>query len=57
MNVWKTCVLKYTQLLFFLWATHFGKRAFKTLLESNVFNCCLKITTADLLKIGLKMRQ
>ena len=25
------------------------------LLESNVLNCCLKITTADLSKIGLKM--
>ena len=27
------------------------------LLESNVLNCCLKITTADLRKIGLKMRE
>ena len=27
------------------------------LLGSNVLNCCLKITTADLHKIGLKMRE
>ena len=27
------------------------------LLGSNVLNCCLKITTADLGKIGLKMRE
>ena len=27
------------------------------LLESNVLNCSLKITTADLSKIGLKMRK
>ena len=49
-------VLKYRQ-LFFLWATHFGERALKTLLESNVLNCCLKITKTDLRKIGLKMRE
>ena len=27
------------------------------LLESNVLNCCPKITTADLHKIGLKIRK
>ena len=27
------------------------------LLGSNVLNCCLKITTADLHKIGLKTRE
>ena len=27
------------------------------LLESNILNCCLKITMADLCKIGLKMRE
>ena len=27
------------------------------LLESDVLNCCLKITMADLYKIGLKMRE
>ena len=27
------------------------------LLGINVLNCCLKITTADLRKIGLKMRE
>ena len=40
-------VLKYTQ-LFFLWATHFGKRTLKTLLESIALICCVKVTTADL---------
>ena len=42
----------------FFWATHFGNRAFEDrvkLLESNVLNCCLRITTADLCKIGLQM--
>ena len=27
------------------------------LLESIVLNCCVKVTTADLRKIGLKMRE
>ena len=27
------------------------------LLGSNILNCCLKITMADLRKIGLKMRE
>ena len=49
-------VLKYTQ-LFFLWATHFGKRTLKTLLESIVLICCVRVTTADLCKVGLKMRE
>ena len=54
MNIWK-CTKVYTASLFM--AMHFGKRALKTLLESNVLNCCLKITTADLRKIGLKIRE
>ena len=50
-------VLKYTQ-FFSLWVTYFGNRALKTvkLWESNVLNCCLKMT-ADLRKIGRKMRE
>ena len=58
MNEYNRKVIKYTQ-LFFLWATHFGKRTFETLvklLESNFLNCCLKIAF-DLHKIGLKMRE
>ena len=49
-------VLKYTQ-RFFLWTTHFGKRTLKTLLESIVLICCVKVTTANLCKGGLKMRE
>ena len=51
-------VLKYsiTQ-LFFLWATYFGKRALETLLESIILICCVKVTMADLRKVGLKMRE
>ena len=33
--------------LFFLCATPFGKRTFKTLLESVVLICCEKVTTAN----------
>ena len=41
-------------LLYILWATHLGKRTFKTLLKllkSNILNCCLIISQQfDLLK-------
>ena len=49
---------KYTQ-VFFLWAMHFGKRTLKTvkLLESNILNCCLKITMVDLSKVSQKVRE
>ena len=43
-------VLEDTQLLF-LWALQFGKKNIEDrvkLLGSNILNCCLKITTADL---------
>ena len=43
--------------LFFLWATQFGKKTLETLLESIVLICCVKITMADLRKVGLKMRE
>ena len=43
--------------LFFLWATQFGKKTLETLLESIVLICCVKITMADLHKVGLKMRE
>ena len=43
--------------LFFLCATHFGKRTFKTLLESVVLICCEKVTTANLHKAGLIFRE
>ena len=54
-------ILNYTQRFFLqVWATHFRiKTTLKTVksLESNVLNCCLKITMADLRKIGVKMRE
>ena len=56
--IWKSTI-KYTR-LFFLWAMHSGKRTLRDLvklLESNILNCCLKLTMADLCKIGLKMRE
>ena len=43
--------------LFFLWATQFGKKTLETLLESIVLICCVKITMADLRKVGFKMRE
>ena len=57
MNIWK-CTKLYTAFLFMGHA--FWKKDIEDkvkLLESNVLNCCLKITTADLRKIGLKMRE
>ena len=53
----ETKVLEDTQLLF-LWALQFGKNNTEDrvqLLGSNILNCCLKITTADLCNRGLKM--
>ena len=38
-----------------IWKDNIEERV--KLLESKVFNCCLKITTADLCKIGVKMRE
>ena len=57
MNIWKRTKV-YTAFLFMGHA--FWKENVEDgvkLLESNVFNCCLKITTANLRKIGLKMRE
>ena len=58
MNIWKSTKV-YTA--FFLRATHFRKRTLKTdqvkLLGSQVLSCSLKITTANLRKIGLKMSE
>ena len=56
MNIWK-CTKVYTAFFFMghtFWKESIEDRA--KLLESNVLNCCLKITTADLHKIGLQMR-
>ena len=49
-------LLKYAQ-LFFLCATHSGKRTFKTLLESVVLICSEKVITANLRKPGLIFRE
>ena len=56
MNIWK-CTKVNTAFLFMahaFWKDNIEDRV--KLLESNVLNCCLKIPTADLHKIGLKMR-
>ena len=53
MNTWK-CTKVYTG--FFLWATHFGKRAFVDRVQLLNSNVLIEITTADLRKIGLQMR-
>ena len=56
MNIWK-CTKLYTDFLFMghtFWKGSIENR--EKLLESNSLNCCLKITTADLRKIGLQMR-
>ena len=52
MNIW-ICT-KYAQLLFM--GHPFWKESIEDIIESNILNCCLKITTADLRKIhvGLK---
>ena len=57
MNIWK-CAKVYTAFLFMgnaFWKESIGDRV--KLLESNVLNCCLKITMADLHKIGLEMSE
>ena len=57
MNIWKGTKV-YAAFLFMghaFWKENIEDRV--KLLESNVLNCCLKITTADLHKIGLKMRE
>ena len=59
MNEYNEKVLKYTQLSFFLghafWKENIEDRV--KLLELNVLNCFLKMTKADLRKVGLKMRE
>ena len=47
---------KYAQ-LFFLCATHSGKRTLKTLLESVVLICSEKVTTGNLRKAGLIFKE
>ena len=58
MNMWKSTKV-YTAFLFMghaCWKENTEDRV--KLLESNVLNnCCLKITMADLGKIGLEMRE
>ena len=57
MNIWKsTKVPVYTAFLFMgpaFWKENIEDRV--KLLESNILKCCLKITMADLRKIGLKI--
>ena len=55
--MWKRTKV-YTAFLFMghtFWKENSGDRV--KLLESNVLNCCLRITMAYLRKIGLKMRE
>ena len=58
MNIWKSTKV-YTPAFVFMghsfWKENIEERV--KLLESKVFNCCLKITMADLCKIGVKMRE
>ena len=57
MNIWKSTKV-YTAFLFIghaFWKGNIEDRV--KLLESNVLNCCLKITKSNLHKIGLKMRE
>ena len=57
MNIWK-CTRVYTAFLFT--GPPLRKESIDDrikLLESNVLNCCVKRITADLRKIGLKMRE
>ena len=56
-SVWKDTKV-YTAFLFIgltFWEENVEDRV--ALLESNILNCFLKITMANLLKIGLKMRE
>ena len=50
MNIWK-CTKVYTTFLFY--GPEVTEDRVK-LLQSNVLNCCLQITMANLCKIGLK---
>ena len=59
MNIWKRTKV-YTGSFSFYMGRAFWKENIKDkvkLLEPNVLNCCLKITSANLRKIGLKMRE
>ena len=60
MNIWKSTKV-YTGSFSFYMGLAFWKENIKDrvkLLEPNVLNnCCLKITSANLRKIGLKMRE
>ena len=59
MNIWKSTKV-YTGSFSFYMGRTFWKENIKDkvkLLEPNVLNCCLKITSANLRKIGLKMRE
>ena len=55
MNVWKSTRVYTASLSMGLafWKKNIEDRL--KLLGLNILNCCLKITTADLRKIGLKM--
>ena len=56
MNIWK--VLKHTSFSFSghaFWKENIEDRV--KLLEVYVLNCCLKMTMADLRKVGLKMTE
>ena len=56
MNIWKSTKV-YTAFLFMdheFWKENIADRV--KLLELNVIKCCLKMTKADLRKIGLKMK-
>jgi len=57
MNIWKSTKV-YTTFLFLghtFWKENIEDRV--KLFEVKVLNCCLKMTTADLRKIGLKVRE
>ena len=57
MNIWKSTKV-YTAFLFLghtFWKENIEDRV--KLFEVNVLSCCLKMTMADLDKIGLKVRE
>ena len=57
MNIWKSTKV-YTAFLFLghaFWKENIEDEV--KLLELNVLSCCLKVTMADLHKIGLTMRE
>ena len=52
--------MMHTQLSFMgrtFWKENNKRQSKIILLESNVLNCCIEMTKADLLKIGLEMRE